>query len=223
MLKPKKRLTKKQIKQDKFVTYYFKAQDFVNANSRYLIAGLIAVVLVVVVSLYFSGKKAEQEQNALVELSKARIEYFAGNYPGAIDILNKLIQNFRGTETAKEGTYFFASCQFFLKNYDIAEEYFQIYLDKGDDEVLAASALAGIAACHEEQGEYSQAAKRYQEAASKYSDGFMAPSNLYNSARCFSLAREKEKAIKVLRLLIDKYETAQIKNDAEILLGELDS
>jgi TolA-binding protein len=85
------------------------------------------------------------------------------------------------------------------------------------------SALAGIAACQEEKGYFSIAAETYKEAAEKYEDGFMAPQNLYDSARCFSLAGKTQEASGMLSKLIKNYSNSQIRNEAEIFLAELNS
>ena len=223
MLKPRKRLTKKQIKEDKFVTYYFKAQEFISQNSRYIMWGLIGIPLVIFASFILSNIQQEKEQSAGIELSKARIDYFAGNYEGAISTLNNLNENYSGTEAGKKGLYYLANAHFFSKNFDEAEQYFREFSEGSGDRDLTVSALAGIAACQEERKDFSAAAETYKQAAEKYEAGFMAPQNLYDSARCFSLSGKTEEAAGILNKLIDKYSSSQIKNEAEILLAELNS
>lgn len=221
MLKPRKRLTKRQIKQDKFVTYYFKTQEFISQNSRYVIWGVSALAAIIIVSFIYSRKQLEREQNAVVELARARIEYFSQNYEAAVSILNNLVESYGDTESGKEGTYFLANTYFNQHSYDRAEELFKQYLNKDGDLVLEAAALAGVAACYEEKGNLDEAARTYQEAAEKYSEGFMAPQNLYDSARCFLLAGNSQEAANILTKLIENYSNSQIKNDAELLLAEV--
>lgn len=223
MLKPRKRLTKKQIKEDKFVTFYFKAQNFISQNSRYFTWGLVGIPVVIFASFILSNIQQEKEQSANIELSKARIDYFAENYESAISTLNNLAENYGGTKSGKKGLYYLANAHFMSQNFDEAEQYFRQFLDQSSDLDLMVSALAGIAACQEEKGYFSIAAETYKEAAEKYEDGFMAPQNLYDSARCFSLSGKTQEATGMLSKLIEKYANSQIKNEAEIFLAELNS
>ncbi len=223
MLKPRKRLTKKQIKEDKFVTYFFKTQEFISQNRRYVTWGLIGIPVVIFASFIFSNIQRKKEQSANIELSKARIEYFTENHETAISTLNNLVENYGGTKAGKKGLYYLANTHYISKNFDKAEEYFRKFLGESSDLDLTVSALAGVAACQEEREDFSVAAETYKEAADKYEDGFMAPQNLYNSARCFSLSGQTQEAAGMLTKLIEKYSGSQIKNEAEILLAELNS
>lgn len=223
MLKPRKRLTKRQIKEDKFVTLYFKVQNFVSQNSRYVLWGVIGIPVVIFASFVLSKIQKEKEQDANIELSKARIEFFAENHETAISTLNNLVEIYGGTKAGKKGLYYLANAHYMSKNFDEADEYFRRFLKESSDSDLTVSALAGVAACLEEKGDFFAAAEAYKEAAEKYRDGFMAPQNLYDSARCFSLSGKTKEAAGVLTKLIEKYSGSQIKNEAEILLAELNS
>ncbi|MFQ6112546.1 MAG: tetratricopeptide repeat protein [bacterium] len=221
MLKPRKKLTKRQIKQDKLVTYYFKATEYINQNSRIISTGVTAFVVILVAIFLYGKNQQDKEKKASVELTKARAEYFQNDYESALNILQNLVENFGGTKSAKEGVYYLANAYFQLKKYDEAQKYYLKYLDSGGDDILEASALSGIAACYEETGKYLEAARTYKKAAEEYNEGFMAPQNLYNAARCFVLAGNKQAASEMLRQLIENYSNSSLKTDAEILLAEL--
>lgn len=223
MLKAQKKLTKKQIKEDKFVTFYFQSQEFLKENSKTILYSLGALVAAVLIFAVYSGKSQEKEENAVVELTKAKIKFFSSDYAGSIPILKNLVEEYDGTQSAEDGNYYLASSYFQMKNYPEAEKYFRQYLDDGADDILTPSAIAGIAACFEEQDNYQAAAQRYRDAADKFSENFMAPQNLLNSARCFVLAGKPNVAREVLTQLLDKYQSSPVKVDAELLLSELAS
>lgn len=222
MLKAKKKLTRRQIKEDKFITYYFKSHKYVTENKRSIISGAFFVAVIIIGFFIFSKKQVENEGKAIVELTKAKSEYFANNYENAVPLLRNLLQNYSGTKSGKEGMFYLANAYFSLKDFANAEASYREFLDKTDDDILNASALAGVAACLEEGAEFVEAAELYQQAAEKYGDGFMAPENLLNSARCYSLAGKKEAAQQMLGKLIEDYPKSRLKSDAEIMLAELD-
>jgi TolA-binding protein len=221
MLKPKKRITKRQIKEDKFVTYYFKITDFVREHVREIgsAVGLLAIILVAY-TLY-ARAQVSKEKSALTEFAKARAEYFNGNYDTAAVLLQGVVDSHDGTFSGKLATFYLADAYFNEKKYDEAEKYFTQYTDNADDSILEASAVAGLAACHEEKGQFTAAAETYRRAATQFRDEFMAPQNLLNSARCFKLAGNEEQARAILNELIENYSRSQIKNEAEMLLAEI--
>jgi len=223
MLKAQKKLTRKQIKQDKFVTFYFKSQEFLTQHSKTILYAIGGVILVSLIIFVVKSKVAENEQNAMVELTKAKQRYFAADYEGVLPVLQNLIDTYSGSDGADEGLYYLANSYYFLKNYTEAQKYFEQFLDTGYSGILEASAIAGVAACHEEQGEYEDAARQYGQAAAQFGDSFMAPQYLFNSARCYALSGKSDDALKALTNLIEKYADSALKPDAEILLSELTS
>jgi len=222
MLRAPKKLTKKQIKEDKFVTLYLQAQDYLQANSRQLLAGAAILVVVVAATFIFAKTRAQKEEAAVVELTKGRIEYFAENYDTAIGILQNLVEEYEGTNSAAVGKFYLANAYFNSGNFINAEFYFREYLDSADDELLAPSAMSGLAACLEQQGNVEEAAQTYLKAAREYSDSYLAAENLYHAARCFRLSGKLEEAKLALSELIDDHPKSTYKNTAEIMLGEIE-
>ncbi len=223
MLKAQKRLTKREIKEDKFVTNYFKAQDFLGQYSRQILYGIGAVVVLWLAFYFISQNQFAKEQKAVVELTKAKIKYFENDYAGAVPLLRNIVDEYNGTSGGIEGEFYLANASFHLKKYDESVQYFKAYIADGDDEVLLSSAIAGIGACLEEQKDFGAAALKYEEAARYYDNNFMAPEQLYHAARCFLLAGNKDSARKLLDEVIEKYADSSIKAEAEILLAELAS
>lgn len=223
MLKARKRITKRQMKEDKLVTYYFKAADYLQQNSRNLAWGIGAMAIVILAIFIYSRKELENEQNAVVALAEARTEYFRNNYAAAAEKLQILVDSYGGTKSGKLGLFYLANSKFHLKAYDEAERLFRDYLAQSDDDVLKASAMSGVAACLEEQGKTAEAASRYEEAAERFGKGFMAPENMFHAARCYLLSGDSIAAKSILEALINEYSSSPIKSDAEVLLAELRS
>ncbi len=221
MLKAPKRLTKKEIKQDKLVTVYFQTQEFMRENGQTILFSAAGLILVASMAMWFVRWNANKEQEAAVELSKAKIEYFANDYNSAIPLLQLVVNSYGSTDAGKEAHFYLANAQYNLGNYLEAEQNYKAYLDGGKDQILRASATAGMAACLEQQKNYRAAAQLYKEAGEKYSKIFLAPDALFNAARCYLLNEDKSSARDLLTKLITDYPTANIKSDAEILLAEL--
>ena len=85
MLAKKKKLSKKQIKEDKLVTSYVKVVKFFEDYQQkiYIAAGAIAVIVVAII-LYIN-KKEEDNIAATTELARVITIYESGAYQEAID------------------------------------------------------------------------------------------------------------------------------------------
>ena len=222
MLKPRKKITKRQIKEDPLVTTYFKSIDFVKEHSQKITAGLIVVLAIIVLIVLLMRSKRTAELNASEQLSKANLELSQNRSQEAIDILLNLIDNYSGTKSAATGVYLLAKAYYEKGEYDKSLLHFGKYLDDyGDDKILASAAFSGTASCYEQLGKYLDAAKNYEKGAKKYPDHFNAAQQLFDAGRCFILANQKIQAKQCYQLIVDKYSENSLKNDAELYLAKL--
>ncbi|MBD3287470.1 tetratricopeptide repeat protein [candidate division KSB1 bacterium] len=222
MLKPRKRLTKKQIKEDKLVTYYFKAIDYINENSKIVFGIIIGIIAIVALLYMYSWSKENAEMSASLELTKAREELKNTQPERATDILRSMINNYSGTKSAGRGVYHLANIMYSQSNYDEAFNYYKKYIDDyNDDPILASSSYSGMGACMEQKEEFLKAAEYYKKGAQKFSKNFEAPRQLMAAARCYKLANNRAEAEKMYQKVIDKYPDSAQKRDAELFLSEL--
>lgn len=223
MLKPKSRLSKKKIKEDKLVTFYFNAIEYYNKYQNYILGGLAAVVVLVLVSVYFSNMQTEKEGKASGKLAVARMHLSQMNTKVAIDTLEAVISEFSGTNSAGVACFYLANTYFQQQNTESAQIYYQKYLDDYDDDALiSSSSLAGVAACLEQKKEYKEAAKLYEKSTQKYPQVFDSADKLMSAARCYRLAGIKENAKKIYEQVIEEYPNSGYKNDAELFLAQLE-
>jgi len=222
MLTPKKKITRHQVKEDKLVTMYFKANDYLNKHTREITYAVIGGVAVLALAFFLIRSKREAEENASVELAKAKMEYARRDYTKTIDILKKLIENYDGTTSAGMGTIYLAQSYLRLQDYPNAEAAFRSYLDDYDnDRLLSGAAAAGIAATYDERKEYLKAAELYEKAANDYSDLMYAPTWLMDAARCHAQAGNKQSAQQAIKKIIENYPKTTILDDAKSYLAEL--
>ncbi len=222
MLKPKRRLTRREIKEDKLVTYAYKVTDFFNKNSKLVTGVGIALVLVAIIAVMMVRSKKQAEQLASAKMAEAMIYYDQMNYDKAIPVLKEVIDKYDGTKSAGFATFYLANSYFNKKEYNKAIQYYQKYLDDyGDDDLMASSSLAGIASCLDAQGKTEAAAQKFEEAAKKYPKVYSAPDNLFNAALAYQKLGKKDQARRILEEIKKKYPNAYIKDDVEMLLAQL--
>ncbi len=227
MLKPQKRFTrveKKQMKEDKLVTFWFKAIEWIDQYQQYVLGGLAAIIILIAGVFFYKNYKSGQEQHAAVQFANAKQLYDSQNYNAAVDTLVRLTNDYSGTASACVGTVYLANAFMFKKDYPVAERYYRTYLDDYDDDpILSAAAAAGIAATFDERGDFAKAAELYEQAAKKFSDSYRAPQLLMDAARCYRFAQKSEAALKALTELVEKYPKSKFVEEAKLLQAELKS
>jgi len=220
-LKPRKRITKKQIKEDKFVTNTFKVVEFVQEHMTQLILGVVAIVVIVAISILVTNSRKGKELEAAAQLGRAQLVYQTGDYEGAVHLLEPVLRQYGGSISASQATYYLANCHYFSDNYDKALEFYKKYLNmKHTLPSLKASAMAGVAACHEQKGEFSDAARQYEEAVKVFPEYYQAPEFLMSAGRCFESAGQTEEAKKAYQKVVDAYPESNSIQMAKIAVSE---
>ena len=216
MLKPKKRITRQQIKEDKLLTFAAKASDFYNQNARNILAGAGIIVVLAVVVAFFVNSRAQADKAASYELIIAKIDIGRQNYDEAVVKLSQIIETYSGTRSAGEALFFLGNVYLFQENWTAARTSFDQYLDRyGRDPQMTSGAIAGLAFTEENEQQYIEAAEHYLEASNSYPHEYNAPQYLIDAGRCFALAGERERARNAYQTVVDRYETSMLREKAE--------
>lgn len=216
MLKPRKRLTKREIKEDPLVTKYMQVKQFWLSHSKEfnIIFGVIAVVFIVGFLMMRSKKSAEVKANSKLVIPETY--YHLSNYDKSIPELETIIEQYPGTHSAGMAVFFLANTYYNQEKYTEAANYYDIYLDDYSDYAMfIASSLAGKAACRENMKKYEEAAELYFKAAKKFPDLFMSSYNVMDAVRCYKFAGMKQKVKELCDYLIDTYPDSSVKQKAE--------
>ncbi|NOZ62491.1 MAG: tetratricopeptide repeat protein [Calditrichaeota bacterium] len=224
MLKPHKKITRRQIKEDPLVTYYFKTLDFMREHSQKFYIGAIVFLALIFLFVMFSKSKRNAELNASEALTKANYELSQNKTQEPIDILLNMVDNYSGTKSAAKGVFLLGKAYYEKGDYEKAQLYFQRYLDDyGDDPILTGGAYSGLGASLEQQNKFLEAAQIYERGAKKIANDFLAPRLWMKAGRCYQRANEIAKARACYQTVIEKYAESNFKTDAELYLAKLNA
>ncbi len=227
MLRPKKKLSKRELKQDKLITTYFQIYDRIYDYRRQLIIAGVAILIVALGAvLYYNNLRAENER-ALTELGKVYPLYDEGNYERAINGipeqnvmgLRDIAANYKRTEAGRIAAFYLANAYYHLGNYDDAYRYFDDF--RGSDELLNASALAGKAAIYEIRGENKQAAELFEQAATRFGKTAVTPENLKHAGRNYFEAGELSRALRIFERIQEEYPESAFSRDVERYIAQI--
>jgi len=222
MLKPRKRISKREIKEDPLVTYYVRIQKLIQRYSRQIQIGLAVVLGIVVIAIFTIRSQQQAENSAENEMAMAESLYYNQMYDEAADALSRVMENFEGTDAAGRAAYLMGNISYQNGEYADAEAYYREYLkSNANDHWFSVPAMAGIAACKESMNSPQEAAEWYERAARKYPDNFEAPFQLKNAARCYLAAADTVRAKKLYHAILDRYPDSGLTGEIEFIIAAL--
>ncbi len=225
MLTKKKKLSRKEIKEDKLVSSYYQAQSFVVENkSRLLTYGGILVVIALAV-IYYVNHKKEVNQEAGVALSRVIDSYDKGAYLEAIEGkagtevigLKKIVEEYDGTENGETAKIYLANCYNRLGKFDEAFNYYKDY--SGDIPMLKAASLGGQAGYYAYKNASEKAADLYRDAAHVSKYNVDNPDYMLKSAINYINAGKNQQAKELLDTIKKDYKTSSASRDADRYLA----
>ncbi len=149
MIKQKKKITKKQLKEDKLRTFVEKSMSFYEDYKNKIFTYGAVIAIAVAVAYFYVNQKNVDNENAGIELSRTMNLYDQGAYLQAIEGqqgtniigFKKIVEEYGGTENGESAKLFLANSYSFLGNYEEALKYYEDY--NGSIDYFKAAAISG--------------------------------------------------------------------------------
>ncbi|MCF8412750.1 MAG: hypothetical protein K9G34_05785 [Melioribacteraceae bacterium] len=226
MLAKKKKLSKKEIKEDQLVTSYYQSLEFIEQYKSKLIIAAAAIAVVVLAVLLYTNKIEEDNTAANEALSRViplydnnQFEQAINGQPGTTLIgLKEIVDQYSGTTNGEIAKFYLANSYFFTGEYQSALEVYQDF--NGDDELLRAGAISGSANCYEALGQNEKAAELYYQASQVSEYNPDNAENLLLAGKNYLTAGQNEKSAEVLNELKANYKTSASAREADRYLAE---
>jgi TolA-binding protein len=222
LAKHDKRLTRRQIKEDKVAEFLVQAAEYARQHSRRILGVVIVLGIIALVAVFATRQRAAAELEAQNVLARATLDLKQGNFSGALQGYATVRDRFRGTWGYSDATFFSADAHFSTGRYDSAMVFFEQYLNERKRRPgFTVSAQLGVAQCLEELGRYGDAAESYLKVQREHSADPLAPDALFGAARCYQLAGDLKQAETAFKDLIDRYPESRQANLAKMPLLEI--
>ncbi|MGQ9797976.1 MAG: tetratricopeptide repeat protein [Ignavibacterium sp.] len=214
MLTKKKKLTKKEIKEDKLVEFYYKTQSYIVENKNKVLMYLGAFAIVVVGVIFFLNYRSSRNEEAGKLLSRVMDLYDQGSYLEAIEGkqgtnlvgLKKIVEDYGSTENGETAKIYLANAYAFLGQYDKAFDLYESY--GGSNDIYKAAALAGQAGYYANKRDYEKAANLFKKAANVSEINPSRSDYLLRAGINFMKAGQKDEARALFQIIKDDYKTS---------------
>ncbi|MDD3807131.1 MAG: tetratricopeptide repeat protein [Candidatus Marinimicrobia bacterium] len=165
MLKPRKKMTKKELKKDPFFERMDALVRFYHKHQQKIWTVILVVVVVAVGGSFINRSIAKKQSQAKSQLTIAQFYLRSGQEEFAIAIFSEVKDGLYGDKYAGDAAYYLGYINFENQNYEKAKENYHFFLEsKGDDTLMKSSALASLGSIEELQGNYNIASEYYRKA-----------------------------------------------------------
>ena len=162
MLKPKRKISKQEIKKDPFLEFINNAQQWFQDKKKIIYQVVFGVITVITVIYFLNNNRIKSGTAGEALLGKALLSQDIGDVENAKFQLHILVDDYDGTKAGVEGKYYLGKMALDDGDTETASEYLNEYVKKGNNAILMTTAykiLAEVATKNinsEEAEEYLQ-------------------------------------------------------------------
>jgi outer membrane protein assembly factor BamD (BamD/ComL family) len=220
----KTRLSKKQLKQDKFVSTTFELAEFLQEHTRKALIGLVIVVVLAAATIYYMNYSSHRETRAINLLMNGQTAYEAENYPLAVSDLERLRQEFSDTRIGDEAMFMLADAYFQMDDFERSRDVlYDFFAKHSNSSPFSHKAYAVMGCALENLTSYKEAADSYIKAAENARFDFQRVDSRIDAARAFLLAGNKERALQEYQHILDTFPEEQETSRVAMLMAEIEA
>ena len=228
MLTKKKKLSKKEIKEDKLVSFYYKTYGFITENKSRLLTYAGVAAAVIIIAVFYINHRSQQNKDAGMQLAQVMDLYDNGAYLQAIEGqagtkilgLKKIVEEYGSTENGETAKIYLANSYGFLGKPEDAFKYYDDY--SGSINIYKAAAIAGQAGYFAYKKDYEKAADLYEKAASVSKEDVLNPDYLLNAGANYISAGKDKEAKKVLEKIRKDYIASSAAREINKYLAQIE-
>jgi len=170
MLKPTKKITKKEIQRDPFLETIDQAQSYFEEKKNVIIQALVGLVVVILAFNFIGDKKDTKEIQASAALGSALIALDRGDIENALFQLETVKNEYNGTLAADQSEYHIGKQKYESGDYDNAKTYLQSFLNNKPIDLMLSSTAAMLADIAKIQGDTKNATSYFDRAIRSTTD-----------------------------------------------------
>lgn len=205
MLKPRKKITRAELKRDPLMETVYNIRHFWSAHQRRLNRYTVGLLIMIVLILVFGRWRSAKNDQAATVAGIATMDFGQGRYGEVINQVTQNLEEFGGLPAFGDAVFILARAELLSGDSLLARQHFQLFLDDyGANAVLTSGAWTGLAVIAEGRGQFAEAGKQYHKAYRKAPTRSLRRSNAIFAGRCFILAGRPAEALKLLRPLLEE-------------------
>ena len=228
MLTKRKKLSRKEIKEDALVTFYYKTVGLYEKHKQNFIIGGVAVIVLAAASFFYTQQRNSNNEKANIELSRVIplfdsgmfLESIEGNPQSKVIGLKKIVADYGNSENGEIAKVYLAHAYYYLGKVDEALKNYDDY--SGSNELFKSAAFAGEAACYESKNDFDKAAELYRKASSVSEENALNPQYLLFSGINLLKVKKTAEAKEIFERVKNDFPTTASGREVERYLVQVE-
>ncbi|MEA1882854.1 MAG: hypothetical protein U9N31_10715 [Candidatus Marinimicrobia bacterium] len=222
MLKPKRKITKKEIKHDPFLESIFSFKEHLNEKKQLYTRSVIGFLAVILLVLFYTNNQSVNREAAENIFSKAMVYIGLDDNENAMIHLREVIDEYGSTSAGKDASYYLGRIYFDKNEYEMALPHFERYANKGNNPLFYGSTYQALVEIYKSNNDITKAIK-YQrmsrENANSKEEGAWAALGLAELSLAIG---NKQDALKLVNdVLADFEDNFELKQKADEVMGKI--
>lgn len=220
MLKPKKKFSKKELRQDKFVTATFKTQAFIQEN-RNTVIGIVAGVLILFSAIiWFISYQKTTKANTGTLVTEGALMMEQGQREAGLNKFKEAVNN-NSDESSAYAAFLLGKEYLSSDSIDLAMKYFEKAISYSDQEDLLGPAYMNLASVQQMAGNIAEAEENYNSAVNNAPFPDFKADALYNLGLVQEKLNKAVEAAVTFGVLVSDFPKSELANKAKIHLIEI--
>jgi tetratricopeptide (TPR) repeat protein len=169
MLKPKRKISKKEIQRDPFLESIFSIKTHLTEKKQYYTRIILAVLAVFIMGSFYLKSQDSNRETAENILSKAMVFIALNDEDNAMIHLQEVIDEFENTVAGRNASFYIGRIYLDKGEYDLALPHFERYAAKGRNPILTGSVYQAMVNIYRSKQDLSNAIK-FQKMSIKHSN-----------------------------------------------------
>ena len=222
MLKPKRKITKKEIQRDPFIENIFSFKEHINQKKSIYTKVLIGVFAVFILSYLYTNNRSSNFEAAETLISKAMVYVDLGDNDNAMIYLQEVIDEYGNTDAGLNANYYLGQIHFIAGEYEMALPHFERYTKKGKNPLLSLSTYQGLVSIYKSKQDLANAIK-YQKISREKANSKEEKAWVSLGLAELTLANgDRNGAIKLISNVLENYEdNFELNQKAEEISGKI--
>lgn len=196
--------------------------DFFRDNARNLAVGVGAGLALAVAVAFWQNSQATSDKAASVLVTQAYDEMAGNQLDAAASRLNDVLSRYGGTKSSTRARLLLGNLELYRGNAAAAATQYDAFLSKtGASDYLWSGGQRGRAVALENQSKFAEAAQAYEKLLSAPLGPDEKAHALFDAARAWNLAGNKDKALAALDRITKEFSTTRVVANAKMMRGEV--
>ena len=219
MLKPKKKITRKEIKRDPFLETIDKFENSFENNKKTFLNIVLAILAGIFIVNFLLKKQVQKNIDSNSALGVATVAFDNNDYENAKFQFETIISEFKGTKAASIANFFLGKIYFENNEFEKSELFLNTFMNNENSEILHVGAMKMLVNIALQDNQYEKAIKLLENVSKTTSkNGLIELKILKVSILKSQGKKEKAKSLIEEIMLIEKL-PRHLKQKSEELFG----